>query len=110
MASTKLADKPEPFVTLIEYGSFVLSNPDLATVTVNWLTLFLVIETVLSVSPVPSKVTTAPVISNSDPLITIVALPPALASIFADVVAEPPSNVKLVITGGLSIDFQEVPS
>ena len=72
--------------------------------------LFLTIETVLSVSPVPTKLTIAPVVSNSEPLITIVALPPALESITADVTDEPPSNVKLFIIGGLSMDFQEVPS
>ena len=45
IASAKLADKPEPFVTFIVYGSFVLSKPDLATVTVNKLLLFLVVDT-----------------------------------------------------------------
>ena len=58
--------------------------------------LFLTIEAVLSISEVPTKVTVAAVVSNNEPLITIVALPPALESITADVTAEPPSNVKLL--------------
>ena len=72
--------------------------------------LFLTIETVLSVSPVPSKVTIDAVVSNSEPLITIVALPPADILTFAVVTALPPSRVKFVIVGGLSIDFQSLPS
>ena len=105
-----MADKPELFKTLIEYGSFELSNPDLATVTVNKLLLFLVIEAVLRVSPVPSKVTVDAVVSKNDPLIAIVALPPAAELMTPVVPGEPPSNEKLFITGGASIDFQPVPS
>ena len=72
--------------------------------------LFLTIETVLSVSPVPTKLTIAPVVSNSEPLITIVALPPALESITADVTDEPPSNVKLFIIGAVSYTHLTLPT
>ena len=49
---------------MIAYGSFELSNPDLATVTVTKFALFLVIETVGKVSPLPTNVTVAAVVSN----------------------------------------------
>ena len=51
-------------------------------------------------SLVPTNVIVAPVVSNKEPVITIVALPPAPEFIPADVTAEPPSKVNDVIVLG----------
>ena len=53
-----------------------------------------------------TKTTVPAVVSKFDPLTTIVALPPAVLSIFAAVTSLPPSILNTVIEGGLSIDFQ----
>ena len=57
-----------------------------------------------------TKTTVPAVVSKFDPLITIVALPLTLLSIFAAVTSLPPSILNTVIAGGLSIYFQVVPS
>ena len=74
--------------------------------------LFLTSDCTFTSEPLVSGTkTTAPdVVSKFDPLITIVAFPDASLSIVAAVTVEPPSRVKLVMVGGLSIDFQSDPS
>ena len=76
------------------------------------MTLFLTSDCTFTVEPLVSgsKVTAPAVISKFDPLMTIVAFPAASSSIVADVTALPPSRVKLLMDGGLSIDFQPTPS
>ncbi len=71
--------------------------------------LFLVVETADNVSPPPTNVTTAPVVSNRAPLIAISTVPPPSLSTVPDVTFEPPSIAKLFTTGGASIDFQSLP-
>ena len=43
IAFANVAERPEPFVTFIAYGSFASKKSDLAAVTVNLLVLFLII-------------------------------------------------------------------
>ena len=109
IAPANSAERPEPFVTLIVYGSLELSKSALAIVTVKRDELFLVVVRGDKVSLVPINVTVAPVVSNKEPLTSIVVLPPAEASILPEVTSEPPSIVKPVIIGGASIDFHSVP-
>ena len=86
-----------------------MSNPDLATVTVNKLALFLVVVTGDKVSLEPTNDTVAPVVSYKVPLTCIVTLPLTVGSTTPLVTSEPPSIVKAEIVGGLSIAFQSVP-
>ena len=76
------------------------------------MTLFLTSDCTVTLEPLVSgtKTTVPAVVSKFDPLITIVAFPAASSSIVAVNVVLPPSRVKLLIFGGLSIDFQEAPS
>ena len=87
-------------------------NELLAMVTVIKFALFLVVVRAFTLVPPfsGSNVTAAPVVSNKEPLISIVASPPSPTSTTADVTSLPPSSVILVIVGGESIGFQSVPS
>ena len=106
-----ISSSPEPFVTFKVYGSFESFKSARTKTAVSWVALFLVIESVLTVAPPFSgtKVTTAPVVSYKEPDITNVKLPAVVLSTPPDVTEEPPSIVKFVIVGGLSMDFHSVP-
>ena len=74
-------------------------NEFLAIVTVIKFALFLVVVKGFKVVPPfsGSNVTAAPVVSNREPLISIVALPPSATPTTTDVASLPPSNVIFVI-------------
>ena len=111
IAFASVAERPELFVIFIAYGSLASAKSDLAAVTVNLLELFLVVLLGVMLEPDDaSKITSPDVVSKFEPLTTTDTLPPALSSTASDVAGERPSTSIFVIVGGLSIDFQIVPS